>query len=216
MTRTRSATRERLLDASRVVLAREGIQGASVEHICEQAGYTRGAFYSNFSSKDDLLLAVFRRERDAMIARLREAGDLSGLDDLGVAEAMAVIIDRFAVLQPADRDWYLAHAEFELRGVRDDAVGREFNEAWTLVKQQVETMIEQVLAAMGLRLTIEVAHAATVLVATYDAAVREALIERRGLDLSLLRDTVPRLMLSVAEPVIGPVIGSVDPPEASG
>ncbi|WP_396045435.1 TetR/AcrR family transcriptional regulator [Aeromicrobium sp. UC242_57] len=42
--RRRAATRERLLDAARIVLARDGIQGASVEHICDEAGFTRGAF----------------------------------------------------------------------------------------------------------------------------------------------------------------------------
>lgn len=199
--RTRRATQARLLEAARVVLAREGIQGASVEHICEQAGFTRGAFYSNFASKDELVLALFRRERDAMVARLQEAGSFDGLGRLDVAEAIGAIVDRFAVLQPADRDWYLARAELELRGVRDETVGRELSEALRLVKHQVETMIEQVLAATGLRLTIDVGHAATVLMATYDAALREALIERRGVDLGLLRDTVPRLVLAVTVPV---------------
>jgi AcrR family transcriptional regulator len=51
----RQATRERVLEAAGEVFAERGFHGASVEDICERAGFTRGAFYSNFSSKDDLV-----------------------------------------------------------------------------------------------------------------------------------------------------------------
>lgn len=200
-TRSRQATRERMLDAAAVVLAREGIQGASVEHICEQAGFTRGAFYSNFSNKDELVMALFEREREAMLSRMREAAEPAELlgDDLTVV--IGTIMERFLVLQPPDRDWYLAHAEFELRGVRDDEVGRAFNEAWRAVKDQVVLLIDAVLAQFGLRLTIASGHAATVLMGTYDNALREALIERREIDRDLLRHTLPALLLSVVEPL---------------
>lgn len=199
-TRSRQATRERMLDAAAVVLAREGIKGASVEHICEQAGFTRGAFYSNFSSKDELVMALFERERVAMLARMREAADPTDLLGRDLADVFATIMDRFMVLQPPDRDWYLAHAEFELRGVRDDEVGRAFNEAWRDIKSQVEELIESVLAQFGLRLTIDLGHAATVLMGTYDNALRESLIERREIDHELLRLTLPALILAVVEP----------------
>lgn len=200
-TRRRSATRVRLLDAARDVLAREGIQGASVEHICEQAGFTRGAFYSNFSSKDDLVLALFHREREAMLSTLREAADPSSYAGMDVVGAIGVIMDRFMVLQPPDRDWYLMHAEFELRGVRDDALGREFNAAWRQVKADFQAFMVTVLAELGVRLTVPADHASIVLMGTYDTALREALIEDRPMDLDLLRTTLPALMLAVTEPI---------------
>jgi AcrR family transcriptional regulator len=199
-TRSRENTRERLLDAARTVLAREGIQGASVEHICDQAGFTRGAFYSNFTSKDELVLALFHRERAAMMDVLREATEPSSYADLDPVTAVGVIMDRYLLLQPPDREWYLVNAEFELRGVRDDAVGREFNTAWSEVKDQFEALLLAVLRALGLRLTIDPGHAATIVMGTYDTALREALIADRPLDLDLLRTTIPIIMLSVTEP----------------
>jgi AcrR family transcriptional regulator len=51
----------------------KGLSAASVEDIVESAGYTRGAFYSNFSSKDDLFLELLRRnhkERHVKLAAL--------------------------------------------------------------------------------------------------------------------------------------------------
>ena len=199
--RRRAATRERLLEGAREVLAREGIQGASVEHICEQAGFTRGAFYSNFSSKDDLVLALFNREREIMFETLREAADPSSYAGMDPVDAFAVIMDRFLLLQPQDREWYLVHAEFQLRGVRDDEVGREFVAAWRQVRIDFEEFMGSALQALGLRLTVDVAHASTILMGTYDNALREALIEKRTIDLGLLKHTLPALLLAVTEPL---------------
>ena len=54
-------TRERLLDAAAVVFARRGIEAASLDEVAEAAGYTKGAIYSNFSSKTDLIAALMDR-----------------------------------------------------------------------------------------------------------------------------------------------------------
>jgi len=198
--RRRAATRERLLDAAREVLAREGIQGASVEHICEQAGFTRGAFYSNFTSKDDLVLALFDRERELMFTTLRAAADPASYAGMDAAEAFGVVMDRFLLMQPQDREWYLVHAEFQLRGVRDDAVGREFVAAWRRVRIDFEEFMVTALDALGLRLTVDAAHASTILMGTYENALREALVEDRSIDLALLKETLPLLLLTVTEP----------------
>jgi AcrR family transcriptional regulator len=51
-------TRRRLLDAGERVFLRRGLQGSSVEEIAAEAGYTRGAFYSNFKGKDELFVEL--------------------------------------------------------------------------------------------------------------------------------------------------------------
>lgn len=51
-------TRRRLLDAGERVFLRRGLEGSSVEEIAAEAGYTRGAFYSNFDSKDELFVEL--------------------------------------------------------------------------------------------------------------------------------------------------------------
>ena len=54
-------TRERLLDAAAVVFARRGLEAASLDEVAEAAGYTKGAIYSNFASKTDLIAALMDR-----------------------------------------------------------------------------------------------------------------------------------------------------------
>jgi AcrR family transcriptional regulator len=54
-------TRAALLDAAERVFLRRGLQGSSVEGITAEAGFTRGAFYSNFSSKEELLIELLQK-----------------------------------------------------------------------------------------------------------------------------------------------------------
>jgi AcrR family transcriptional regulator len=59
---SREQTQQRLLDAAQSVIAKKGLAGTSVEDIAAAAGYTRGAFYSNFRSKGDLFSELLRRD----------------------------------------------------------------------------------------------------------------------------------------------------------
>lgn len=59
---SREQTRQRLLEASHAMFVQKGFTLASVEDIAAAAGYTRGAFYSNFSDKTELFFELLRRE----------------------------------------------------------------------------------------------------------------------------------------------------------
>jgi AcrR family transcriptional regulator len=96
---TREETRQRLFEAAAAVFAQQGIGGASVEAITSAAGLTRGAFYSNFDGKDELITAMLAdhveqttRRNLELLARHRDpddfvaavaAVDRSGQDPLG-------------------------------------------------------------------------------------------------------------------------------------
>jgi AcrR family transcriptional regulator len=61
-------TRAALLDAAAEVFARRGLDGATLEEIAETAGFTRGAVYHHFASKEDLFLAVIARHDEELLA----------------------------------------------------------------------------------------------------------------------------------------------------
>ena len=67
---SREETRTRIIEAAERVFARRGFDAASVEEISEVAGYTRGAFYSNFTAKEELLLAVIDKRRPRLLSAL--------------------------------------------------------------------------------------------------------------------------------------------------
>jgi TetR/AcrR family transcriptional regulator, transcriptional repressor of aconitase len=63
----RARTRADLLDAAARVFAAQGYHAASVDQVAEAAGYTKGAVYSNFSSKEELFLELLERHLDQAI-----------------------------------------------------------------------------------------------------------------------------------------------------
>ena len=65
-------TRTRLLDAAERVFLRRGLQGSSVEEIAAEAGFTRGAFYSNFKSKDELFVELLQDRVYRQYAQMAE------------------------------------------------------------------------------------------------------------------------------------------------
>jgi AcrR family transcriptional regulator len=66
---TRDDTREKLFEAAAQVFEQQGISGASIETIAAAAGFSRGAFYSNFKSKDELIIAMLEDHVEQTIRR---------------------------------------------------------------------------------------------------------------------------------------------------
>jgi AcrR family transcriptional regulator len=112
---SRERTTQRLLEAAQKLIAKKGLEGASVEHIAAAAGYTRGAFYSNFSSKDDLFIELLRRDHQ------------QATDQLTALRKAALPID---ALQSGARDVYS-------QLYRDDASFMIWTEARMLAARNV-------------------------------------------------------------------------------
>ena len=68
-------TRQHLLDAAAIVFAREGFHGATLDEVAATAGFTKGAVYSNFKSKDELFLALLDERIERQFAVTSEVLD---------------------------------------------------------------------------------------------------------------------------------------------
>src|SRR5499427_8543689 len=89
---TRDDTRDKLFEAAARVFEEQGIGGASIETIAAAAGFTRGAFYSNFKSKDELIIAMLE---DHVAQSIRRNLDLlAEHTDLGDFIAALRAVDR--------------------------------------------------------------------------------------------------------------------------
>ena len=87
---TRDDTREKLFEAAARVFEEQGIGGASIEAISAAAGLTRGAFYSNFKSRDELIIAMLEDHVEQSIRRIHDllARHRSLADFLGALKTM--------------------------------------------------------------------------------------------------------------------------------
>jgi AcrR family transcriptional regulator len=93
---TRDDTREKLFEAAARVFEEQGIGGASIEDIAGAAGFTRGAFYSNFKSKDELIIAMIEDHVARSIRR--------NLDLLATHDNLADYIDALKSMDRSRQD----------------------------------------------------------------------------------------------------------------
>jgi AcrR family transcriptional regulator len=113
-------TRSSLLKAAATLFCREGLEGTSVEQVAQAAGYTKGAFYANFRSKEELFLVMLDERFAQELQRLDRA--LAGTQEpLEEAEAAAADFIHFA----SDEQWPRLYFQFVAHAVRHEQFRRE-------------------------------------------------------------------------------------------
>jgi TetR/AcrR family transcriptional repressor of nem operon len=115
---SKQRTREALVAAALELFAAEGLDAPSLDAICEQAGYTRGAFYVHFRDRDELLVAAMEKVGEAFLGRLfrTASSETPKGQENPSGSALAAVTHRF-VRAIADGSYPLMpHAESE-RGV---------------------------------------------------------------------------------------------------
>ncbi|QWF37169.1 TetR family transcriptional regulator [Bordetella hinzii] len=111
---SREQTRQRLLDAAQELFLSQGYSASSVEDIAAAAGYTRGAFYSNFSSKAEMFLELLRRDHEHMIGKMRVIFEAQP----GRAQMEEQVL-RFYSQHFRDNSCFLLWIEAKLQAARD-------------------------------------------------------------------------------------------------
>ena len=120
---SQAQTRATLITVGREHFLRYGLGGAVAEKIAEDAGYSRGALYSNFDGKEDLFLAVIREEQD----RRMESFHSMFKEEPSAKERLKKMRDAIADLVTAP-DWIVLRAEFEAGALRNERIRRTFVE----------------------------------------------------------------------------------------
>ena len=119
---SKDQTRLRLLDAAQAIFMKKGFVAASVEDIAGAAGYTRGAFYSNFRSKNELFLELLRRDHEAM-----QAGLQTIFENAATREEMEERVLRYYSSLHRENKCFLLWVEAKLLAVRDGRFRIRFN-----------------------------------------------------------------------------------------
>ena len=203
----RGRTRERLLDAAYDVFAETGVHTASVEQVSERAGFTRGAFYSNFSSKEELFFALMERENGLRLAGLveqmgRTIPKLGGEPLTGEALG-AVVLDFLHGPFDDDRRWCLVQAEFELLALRDPAIATRYSGFRARFDASLVDIIGSALQEVGRAFALEATAAVRLVLASYEDAVKQSILDDDSDDQALerLRSSLTGVVIAVSTPV---------------
>ncbi|SHK16128.1 transcriptional regulator, TetR family [Pseudonocardia thermophila] len=198
-----------MLDAAFAVFGERGIAASSISEVAEAAGMTKGAVYSNFASKDDLVLALMEEHAMARLtgalAEITEAPDPYA----AITEAAAVLVRAMRV----DAAWHRILAEYFALSHHDPerraALRQRRREARGAVARGLVRLSEQT----GLRLPLPVDELAVVLFALSNGLAVESGIDPPAVPDELFGKVL--LLLAGAPEVRQGAAGSGRTPSAS-
>ncbi len=135
----RDVVRARILEAAADEFAEQGFAAARLAEIARRAGFTKGAVYSNFESKQDLFAELFAQRSLDLAGRV-----LAEIAGLALADAVGKGGATIASALIADSEWSLLVLEFGVQAVRDPVVKQAYlRERRHLREQLVELIAEK-------------------------------------------------------------------------
>jgi AcrR family transcriptional regulator len=106
-------TQKKILDAAQSIFSEQGFEKTQLEEVAARAGFTRGAIYAHYASKEDLFLALMEQRVLTKFTLVREA--------LEVEPAISRRLDmfkRWVSAQMHDQSWGTLMLEFKLYALR--------------------------------------------------------------------------------------------------
>jgi len=188
----RELTRAHLLAAAAEVFAERGFHGATLDQIADAAGFSKGAVYSNFASKDELFLALNQRQGEEMVQAYAEA--TADAEDQAPAERIAAMADVYMRLE-ADltQTWALA-TEFDLYALRNPDVLEGLRAANRVVHEHVADLVRSHFEKASIAPPLPVEDLATLYIAIFSG-----LWHQRALD----PESVPDELAAAAVELVG-------------
>ncbi len=167
------ATRLKLLEAATDTIAELGTQRASIDAIAAAAGYTKGAFYAHFDSKEHLFLVLLELHFDAEIERLDAV--LAGSGE-PVAEAKHAAEGFLAKVEGEPR-WRRVYLEFAAHATRNPSFRQEFARRQQALRAQMARVFERWAGDLGLVPSMPAADVAAMTMAMADGFLLNRMID---------------------------------------
>jgi AcrR family transcriptional regulator len=171
-----AATEQRLLAAAETIFARDGFEAARLEDIAALAGYTRGAFYAHFESKEDIFVGLLEQW---VTARIGEVSALLEKQKSPQARLQA-LRDHYTHTRK-DRRLVLLSLEFKLFAIRHPEAHARLRARHQRLRACGGDFVQRVAKALGRELPIPSSAAATGLGALSNALVVEHLFDQAAI-----------------------------------
>ena len=175
---SQAETRAALLRTAADLFTKAGFDGTSIEAITEAAGFSRGAFYSNFASKNELFLALVESRIDENLGQIAAAFQ-QGETAADRIRSGGALLDS---LVERDREWCLLYKEFWSRAMRDPKLRRRFAQQYEGWRAGIAQMIEERYRELGLEVDAPPNELASALIALFEGQVMQRLIDPKALE----------------------------------
>jgi AcrR family transcriptional regulator len=155
---SQARTREQLVDTAKELFLRDGYSVTSLEKVADEAGYSKGAVYSNFRGKDELCLAVLDRIHDEQVNLVASA--LAGAEGM---EGLLAAFQAWAERSIGDEAWTALEVEFATNARRDPHVRAELASRDKAIRDTIAGLLAGYAERFGITLPMPAGDAATAL-----------------------------------------------------
>jgi AcrR family transcriptional regulator len=171
-------TRARLMHSAAKVAAARGLEGASLDLVAEEAGFTKGAVYANFESKEALFLAML----DARFAqRVAELDRVLANEGTIEEQARQAGSDFIAAIE-AEPEWERLFFEFAAYAARNESFRRELVERYRHLRERIAGLLERRASELGIEPRLPADQVAMMTFAMANGVGLERLLEPEAVD----------------------------------
>jgi AcrR family transcriptional regulator len=135
---SQAQTRAELLAGAARAFERRGYSGASITEIAEAAGFTHGAVYANFESKEDLFLALYEQWVAERVSEIEENWPAEGT----LADRARAVAEDWIEHFRSDPRAFLLRLEFAVRGAHDRELRRKLRTRVSAVPLAIRRLLD--------------------------------------------------------------------------
>jgi AcrR family transcriptional regulator len=158
---SQARTRNLLIEAARSEIVKKGFALASVRDIADAAGFSQGAFYSNFPDKEAILLELVQRHQSEERGKIETALSQAQGD---VAKAMAGI-EKWASTINSDPGFAVLATELQLQALRSPSFAQGYNELNRKHRRALGALVTRLFGLFGKKLPADPVEIATAFIA---------------------------------------------------
>lgn len=166
-------TRARLMQSAARVASRRGLERASLDEVAHDAGFTKGAVYANFKSKEQLFLAMLEEHFDARIADidrvLADGGDPEQQARQAAADFMRAI--------ESEPEWERLFFEFAIYAARNEEFRVELVARYGTMRDRIAAILDRRAHELGIELPIPSQQVAAMTCAMANGAALERMLD---------------------------------------
>ena len=186
--RRRALTREQLLGAAAEVFARRGYAAATIDEVAERAGFSKGAVYSNFSSKEHLFVELMQQQAATLVDRFEAASpDVAGLRDVYAGSTTEERADSWAL-----------SIEFTLYALRRPELQGALRAANQAIQERVVALVQAQCSEVGIAPPMPVESLARVYMAVFMGLWQQQVVDPDAVD----DDMFPRAVLFLRDAIV--------------
>jgi AcrR family transcriptional regulator len=174
----RADSRTRLLTAAASVFAAKGYDSATVEEVVATAGLSKGTFYWNFKSKEDLFQTLLEERVDRPARALMEITRSAPADRPTAADVSAGLTQ----LITGERETLMLLQEYWAAATRNGRLARRYRRRQEALREALAETLEARHETRGVRLDLPARDLATAFMALAEGLACEALVDPESVD----------------------------------